>query len=126
MRVADAGSGTMGFADGRVIESAGGPLLGPLQLVEVEQRELAGDHPGEGVQRMGDPVLVGHDRNSLECRMMLDQCTEAQLQVLALGDQPRHRAGIGQSADTASPVDNCCYPRNNKAASLGVDCCRPR
>ena len=31
---------------------------------------------------MGDPVHVGHHRNSLERRMMLDQSTEAQLQVL--------------------------------------------
>ena len=66
-------------AVGRARESAGGPLLGPLELVETEQGELAGDHPGEGVQRVGDPVLIGHDRNSLERRMMLDQGTEAQL-----------------------------------------------
>src|SRR6202048_3466120 len=69
-------------AVGRARESAGGPPLGPLDLVEAEQGELAGDHPGEGVQRVGDPVLVGHDRNSLERRMMLDQGTEAELQVL--------------------------------------------
>ena len=42
----------------RRVWSAGGPLLGPLELVEAEQCELAGDHPGEGVQRVGDPVLI--------------------------------------------------------------------
>jgi hypothetical protein len=41
-----------------------------------------GNHPGEGVQRVGDPFLVGHNRNSLERRMMLDQGPEAQLEVL--------------------------------------------
>jgi hypothetical protein len=59
-------------------ESAGGQLLGPLELVEAEQGELAGDHPREGVQRVGDPVLVGHDCNSLERRTMLNQGTKAQ------------------------------------------------
>ena len=51
--------------------------IGPLELVEAEQGELAGDHPGEGVQRVGDPVLVGHYRNSLERRMVPDQGTKA-------------------------------------------------
>ena len=59
--------------------SAGGPLLGPLELVEAEQCQISGDHPGEGVQRVGDPVLVGYDRNSLERRMMLDQGTRPSL-----------------------------------------------
>ena len=44
-------------AVGRARESAGGPLLRPLELVETEQGETAGDHPGEGVQRVGDQSL---------------------------------------------------------------------
>lgn len=66
-------------AVGRARESTGSPFLGPLELVEAEQAKLARDHPGERVQRVGDPVLVGHDRNSLKRRMMLDQGTKAQL-----------------------------------------------
>jgi hypothetical protein len=65
--------------------SAGGPVLRALELVEAEHGKLAGDHPRQGMQRMGDPFLVGHDRDSLERRMMLKECTETQLQVL---DQP--------------------------------------
>ena len=81
--------------------SAGGPLLGPLELVEAEQGELAGDHPGEGVQRVGDPVLVGHDRNSLERRMMLDQGAQAQLQVR---DQAADISLISGHAEASSPT----------------------
>jgi hypothetical protein len=58
--------------------SASGPSLGPLELVEAEQAELAGDHLGE-CSAWATQSLFGHDRNSLERRMMLDQGTEAGL-----------------------------------------------
>jgi hypothetical protein len=38
---------------------------------------------------VGDPVHVGHNRNSRERRMMLDQGTEAQLQVPRSGRRAR-------------------------------------
>jgi hypothetical protein len=59
--------------------SAGGPLLGLLQLVEVKHGELAGNYPGERVQGMTDPCLIGHDRDSLEGGMMRQDSAEAKL-----------------------------------------------
>src|SRR5271166_1667956 len=65
--------------------SAGGPLLGTLELVEAEQGELAGDHPRQRMQHMDGPFLIGHYRDSLKGRMMMEQSAQAQLEVL---DQP--------------------------------------
>src|SRR5271166_3213835 len=62
----------------------GGPFLGALELVEAEDGEFPGEHPRNRMQRVGDPFLVGHDRDSLEGRRML-QDAETQLQVL---DEP--------------------------------------
>jgi PPE-repeat protein len=59
--------------------SAGGPLLGPLELVEAEHRELAGNHPRERMQGMGDPFLIGDHRNPLDGRMMRQDSAKAQL-----------------------------------------------
>jgi hypothetical protein len=59
--------------------SAGSPLLGAVDLAEAEHRKLPGDHPRERMQRMGDPFLVGNDRDAFEGRMMLKECSETQL-----------------------------------------------
>jgi hypothetical protein len=51
-----------------------------------------------------DPVHVGHDdRNSLERRMMLDQGTEAQLQVLDQAAGPEADIPAATSSSTTSP-----------------------
>ena len=50
---------------------AGGPVLRLLELVEGEYTELARNHPRERMQRMGDPFFVGHNRDALESRMVL-------------------------------------------------------
>lgn len=59
--------------------SAGGPLLGPLELVETEDGELAGNHPRQRMQGMGNPFLIGHYRDSLEGRMMRQDSAEGEL-----------------------------------------------
>lgn len=61
--------------------SAGGPLGGLLELIQPEDPELAGDHPGDRVQGVDNPVLVGHHREALERRMVFEQRPEADLQV---------------------------------------------
>ena len=62
---------------------AGGPLLGILELVEAEHGELAGDHPCQRMQRMGDPISCRILRRFvLKAGMMLEESAEAQLQVL--------------------------------------------
>ncbi len=38
------------------LRSAGGPFFGALEFVEAEDRELAGDHPGERMQTCGRPI----------------------------------------------------------------------
>ena len=61
------------------MDLAGGPLLGAVELIEPEYGEVAGDHPRQRVQDVGDPVLVGHYRDSLEGRMMRQDSAEAEL-----------------------------------------------
>ena len=57
----------------RVPLSAGGPLLGTLELVQAEHGKLTGDHPRQRMQSVRYPFLIGHDRDSLEGRMMPEQ-----------------------------------------------------
>jgi hypothetical protein len=61
--------GIVGLLGARSVVVSG---IGSLFL----SRSVPWQRPGERMQRVGNPVGVGYDRNPLECRMMVDQGTE--------------------------------------------------